>query len=49
MKLKKIITVWLLAGLCVTVGHPATAKASVEDTVISNQMTDESDTSNGNG
>lgn len=46
MKLKKIITVWLLAGLCV-VGHSATAKASVEDTVISNQVTKENDISNG--
>lgn len=46
MKLKKIITVWLLAGLCI-VGHSATAKASVEDTVISNQVTDENDISNG--
>lgn len=46
MKLKKIITVWLLAGLCV-VGHSATAKASAEDAVISNQMTEENDISNG--
>lgn len=46
MKLKKIITVWLLAGLCI-VGHSATAKASVEDTVISNQVTDKNDISNG--
>ncbi|MDE7423180.1 MAG: cell wall hydrolase [Lachnospiraceae bacterium] len=45
MKLKKIITVWLLAGLCI-VGHSATAKASAEDAVISNQMTEENDISN---
>lgn len=45
MKLKKFITVWLLAGLCV-VGHSATAKASAEDAVISNQMTEENDISN---
>lgn len=46
MKLKKFITVWLLAGLCM-VAHSATAKASVEDTVISNQVTEENDISNG--
>lgn len=53
MKLKKFITVGLLAGLCITAGHSATAKASViedmdvDNTVISNQVTDENDTSNG--
>lgn len=46
MKLKKFITVWLLAGLFM-VAHSATAKASVEDTVISNQVTEENDISNG--
>lgn len=46
MKLKKFITVWLLAGLFM-IAHSATAKASVEDTVISNQMTEENDISNG--
>lgn len=45
MNLKKFITVWLLAGL-VMIGHSATAKASDLDTVISNQMTNENDTSN---
>lgn len=46
MKLKKFITVWLLAGLFM-VAHSATAKASVEETVISNQVTEENDISNG--
>lgn len=46
MKLKKFITVWLLSGLCIMAGHSATAKASVADTVISNQTTDENDISN---
>lgn len=44
MKLKKIITVLMLCGICSTAQHVVTANAATDDTVISNQMTFENDT-----
>lgn len=45
MKLKKVIAVSLMTGLCLSTGHSLTVKASVADTVINNLATDENDTS----